>query len=40
MGTSDLSGTVRLSFGPDTTRSEVERALAGIADVALVPTTR
>jgi cysteine desulfurase family protein len=37
MGTSSLGGTVRLSFGPFTTAADVERALSGIAEVALVP---
>ncbi len=36
MGTTDLGGTVRLSFGPFTTAADVERALAGIAQVAPV----
>lgn len=34
MGTTNLGGTVRLSFGPFTTPADVERALAGIAHVA------
>lgn len=37
MGTTALGGTVRLSFGPFTTPADVERALAAIAQVALVP---
>ena len=37
MGTTTLGGTVRLSFGPFTTSANVERALAAIAQVALVP---
>lgn len=36
METSALGGTVRLSFGPFTTAADVERALAGIAEVTPV----
>jgi cysteine desulfurase family protein len=36
MGTTELGGTVRFSFGPFTTAADVERALAGIAQVAPV----
>lgn len=34
MGTTALGGTVRISFGPFTTAADVERTLAGIAQVA------
>lgn len=36
MDTTKLGGTVRLSFGPFTTAAHVERALAGVAQVAPV----
>lgn len=36
MGTAALGGTVRVSFGPFTTHADVERTLAGIANVARV----
>ncbi|MEQ9096855.1 MAG: aminotransferase class V-fold PLP-dependent enzyme [Phycisphaerales bacterium] len=36
MGTTPLGGTVRVSFGPFTRPADVERALAGIAQVAPV----
>lgn len=36
MGTAALGGTARVSFGPFSTSADVERTLAGIADVALV----
>lgn len=36
MGTAALGGTARVSFGPFSTSADVERTLAGIADVTLV----
>lgn len=37
MGTIDLGGTVRLSFGPFNSLEDVDRALEGIERIALVP---
>lgn len=34
MGTTALGGTVRISFGPFTTAADVERTLAGVAQIA------